>query len=389
MSLIVCTQLEKARSHPTESNKTKLTIAEGNLKLIMEKAKHNYESNLINTYANSNNSQIFKYISALTQNNSIPEVMSDGSYSSSIDYTKACMFNDFFYSVFAKSSNTTESTDNSDQTCTLHDISISTTEIFETLIILDPNKASGIDNISPRVLKFSALPLSGPISHLFQQCFVQSYLPQEWRTHCVVPIYKSGDKILVSNYRPVSLLCIISKVLVFKVTYNFLAKKFSQHQFGFLPGRSTLQQLLIFISKLLEAKSENMMADVVYLDFRKAFDSVPHSKLLSKLRSYGITGTLWRWFDAYLNNRTQYVRINNTLSHSVNVTSGVPQGSILGPLLFVLYINDLSNCLSSTLPFIYADDTKCINPLTRKILIKFLPGNRTIILVFTQAPKAH
>ena len=107
-----------------------------------------------------------------------------------------------------------------------------------------------------------------------------------------------------------------------------------------------------------------MMADVVYLDFRKAFDSVPHSKLLSKLRSYGITGTLWRWFDAYLNNRTQYVRINNTLSHSVNVTSGVPQGSILGPLLFVLYINDLSNCLSSTLPFIYADDTKCIKAIS-------------------------
>ena len=107
-----------------------------------------------------------------------------------------------------------------------------------------------------------------------------------------------------------------------------------------------------------------MMADVVYLDFRKAFDSVPHSKLLSKLRSYGITGTLWRWFDAYLNNRTQYVRINNTLSHSVNVTSGILQGSILGPLLFVLYINDLSNCLSSTLPFIYADDTKCIKAIS-------------------------
>ena len=269
----------------------------------------------------------------------------------------------------AKSSNTTESTDNSDQTCTLHDISISITEIFETLITLDPNKASGIDNISPRVLKFSALPLSSPICHLFQQCFVQSYLPQEWRTHCVVPIYKSGDKTLISNYHPVSLLCSISKVLekiVFKVTYDFLAKTFSQHQFGFLPGWSTLQQLLIFISKLLEAMSENMMADVVYLDFRKAFDSVPHSKLLSKLRSYGITGTLWRWFDAYLNNRTQsmYVRINNTLSHSVNVTSGVPQGSILGPLLFVLYINDLSNCLSSTLPFIYADDTKCIKAIS-------------------------
>ena len=113
-------------------------------------------------------------------------------------------------------------------------------EIFKTLISLDPNKASGIANVGPRILKICAFPLSDPICHLFQQSISQSYLPQEWHTHCVIPIYKSGDKSLVSNYRPVSLLCCISKVLekiIFKVTYNFLINTFSQHQFGFLPGR--------------------------------------------------------------------------------------------------------------------------------------------------------
>ena len=152
--------------------------------------------------------------------------------------------------------------------------------------------------------------------------------------------------------------------IIFKSTYKFLAEAFSLQQFGFLPGQSTSHQLLIFIDKLLKAKSDKMMADVIYLDFRKAFDSVPHAKLLSKLRSYGITGKLWEWFKAYLTNQVQYVCINNVLSHSVSVTSGVPQGSILGPLLFALYINDLPNCLSSALPFIYADDTKCIKSIS-------------------------
>ena len=124
------------------------------------------------------------------------------------------------------------------------------------------------------------------------------------------------------------------------------------------PGRSTLQ-LIVFINNLLEAKGSNKN-NVIYLDVRKAFDSVPDSKLLVKSRSYGITGALWRWFQAYLSHHTQYVRIKNSLLHPVNVTSGVPQGSIL----VALCINDLPSCLTSALPFIYADDTKCVKTIS-------------------------
>ena len=224
----------------------------------------------------------------------------------------------------------------------LSDISFSDLDVYSVLNTLDPSKAMGIDGIGPRILNHCALALYQPIHHLFSLSLSQHYLPEEWRVHCITPIYKSGDKSSVTNYRPISLLCTLSKVLeriIYNAIIDFVANSISPYQFGFLRKHSTLQQLLLFLNNIVNCSN---YTDVVYLDFKKAFDSVAHNELLVKLWSFGITGNLWNWFKAYLSSRGQCV-------------SGVPQGSILGHILF---INDLPSHVSSSI-LLFADDTKC------------------------------
>ena len=171
------------------------------------------------------------------------------------------------------------------------------------------------------------------------------------------------------NYRPISLLCVSSKVLE-RIVYNqiieFVTNNISVNQFGFLHNYSTLQQLLIFTNIVKDSLNTNSQTDVLYLDFKKAFDSVAYNKLFFKLWSFGIIGNLWKWLQAYLTNRVQQVSVNNAVSDVLPVVSGVPQGSILGPILFLVFVNDIPAAMTSSLVLLlFADDAKCVKSISQ------------------------
>ena len=185
--------------------------------------------------------------------------------------------------------------------------SITIEEVYDALVSLDPTKVPGIDLISPKILQTCAPILCQPLHHLFSMSLQYAYIPSSWKIHKIVPIFKAGDKTSVKNYRPISLLSSTSKVLerlVYNKIVNHLVTQINPCQFGFIKGASTLQQLLTFFDFLTNSPTQ---IDTIYLDIRKAFDTVSHGILLNHLWSFGITGTLWSWFKCYLTDRVQQV----------------------------------------------------------------------------------
>ena len=249
---------------------------------------------------------------------------------------------------------------------TLNNIDITEEDVYEALCSADLSKAPEPDGIGQKIQKFRLTSICGPLLYLFTECLAQHTIPAEWRIHSITPIHKSGDRDNISNYRPISLLSCTSKLLertIYNKSIDFITNTVvSTHQFGFLKHRSSVQQLLL-LNTIYNSLLTHSPTDAIYLDFRKEFDTVSHPKLHFKLWSSGITGDLWMWFRGYLLDRQQYVTINGQQSNLLPVFLGIPQGSILGPLLFIIFINHLPLTINYSHLFLFADDTKCISPI--------------------------
>ena len=222
--------------------------------------------------------------------------------------------------------------------------------------------SSGHDALKPNVIKKCNEYLVTPLTYIFNLSVTEGYVPKALKHAYITPVFKSGDESIFSNYRPISVLPVFSKILerlIFNRTYSFITENniLSDQQFGFRKKLSTEMALLCAIDKITQSIDNKEHTIGLFLDLKKAFDTVNLDILLNKLEKYGIRGNALSWYRSYLSDRTQSVKYYDTVSQAREVNIGVPQGSTLGPLLFILYINDMSNVLKHAYPIIFADDT--------------------------------
>ena len=351
-------------THDWESYKK----ARNDVTFAVRKAKRDFITKKINSTKDSSK-EIWKSLKYLTPNkkNSSPinNVTIDNVPTRGKELANA--FNDFFVNIGLSVQNESKKTNSNNNLKKVESIfsfnTVSVTDVMKLLINLPCDKATGPDGVPAKVLPSIAHLIASPLTHIINRSLYEGTIPYQWKIARVTPIFKGGDNNILGNYRPISVISVIGKIME-RIAYNQVLQYLLENniltncQSGFRPKFSTQTALLNVTDNWLSAMDRGDLVGVVMIDLKKAFDTVDHAILLHKLKMYGFNDRAVKWFENYLcNQRQQFTCINGISSSVKNVTCGVPQGSLLGPLLFLLYTNDMPDKVRYCKLALYADDT--------------------------------
>ena len=336
----------------------------------VRQAKMNFEKSLANEIKRGDTAAFYSYLRSKTKiKEGVSNVLKPDGTLTSTNSETANVINNTLQSVFVREGDGPIP----QPTFVFHDVILEDIDFTEETVkdILDQLKESlapGPDGIHAKVLKECSENLAQPLYLIFRKSLDEGVVPDDWKQANVTPIYKKGKKIDPSNYRPISLTSVPCKVME-RIVKNSIIDHLEQnsllskHQHGFRSNRSCLTQLLEYFTEISDMLETGDPVDAIYLDCRKAFDTVPHKRLLAKLKAYGISGKILKWIESFLSNRSQRVSVKGVLSDPLPVLSGVPQGSVLGPVLFLIYINDLLDGVKSS-GKLFADDSKIFRKIS-------------------------
>ena len=345
--------------------------------------------------ADTSNKKMWSYIKKLGQDLvGVADLKDEQNTLTSDPVKKANLIHKQFDSVFSDDSiKTTPDFVNEERLPTMTSIKITRNGILKLLLNIDPNKAVGPDQIPGNFLKLCANEIADMYVVLFQASLDQGIVPPDWKIANIVPLFKKGDKSLPENYRPISLTSLSCKVLE-HVVHSSIMTHLEKHrvlddaQHGFRKFRSCVSQLIITINDFANCLSNRLQIDAILLDFSKAFDKVDHEILLAKLEHLGIRNSLLAWSRSFLIGRSQRVVVEGMESTPTRVRSGVPQGTVLGPLFFLVYINDISRGLSEgTTLKLFADDSLLYRIIRTPLDTQILQNDLNLLQLWAEKNK--
>ena len=353
----------RVKRFPSERNRVLYARSVRLIKKQIECSKANYEKNLFSEKSTSPRTFHSYVNSKFKDGTSVQSLIVNGLAHHS-DNDKATLLSNQYKSVYTEDDGSNPVINQLLPSNSFTSIPITAHDVLEAINALNGTFSTGVDNLPAWFLKKIKCHLVSPLLTIFKKSLITGEVPLDWKFSIIVPVLKEGkNPNEPESYRPISLTSAVSKILekiVHKYMMHYLSQNsiISPNQHGFLRNKSTLTNLLLTLNELTKALDEKNNIDIIYIDLAKAFDSVSHPKLLHKLEKLGFGGEVLTWLGAFITNRPQSVKVNNASSSVFHAQSGIAQGSILGPALFLLYINDLTDFISFSEVQLYADDTK-------------------------------